>query len=128
MLELTGNRTFACHLVGFLARPGGRLVLVTQEFTERGGAGGQNTLPSHADSLSDFNKFLRDLSVWQPSETGLRVLAVLAVALACALLLYGLPALRPGGARWARPHEPGLRPESPAALLALVREDLDARL
>ncbi|HJZ88709.1 MAG TPA: DUF4350 domain-containing protein [Polyangia bacterium] len=128
MLELPGNRAFAFNLIGFLARSGGRLVVVTQEFGQRGQPRSSAAVSSRADALSDFNDFLKDLGSWVPSEGVLRALGLLAAAVACGLIWFGLPRVRPGTSRWARPFEPSALPEGPGALGALLREDVDQRL
>src|SRR5262249_38598660 len=81
MLELPENHAFAYNLVGALARPGGRLIVVTQEFAERGsprlgsGDGGSDRGFTGATSaLSDFNRFLKDLGTWMPTDSLLKFL------------------------------------------------------
>src|SRR5262249_38350334 len=103
MLELAGNRAFAFRLVSALARPGGRLVVGAQEFTERGQLRDENGFSTPVDSLAGFNRFLGELTSYDVGELPLRALALGAAGLACALLLGGLPALRRAGPGWAQP-------------------------
>jgi hypothetical protein len=129
MLELSENRAFAYNLVARLARPGGRLLVVSQEYSERGqprpsaGTRRQATGP-----LADFNRFLRELSAFLPSEAGLRMLALAASLGATALLLLRLPWPRSEEARWLRPFGAAAEEPRGAELLGLLREDVDRRL
>jgi len=133
MLELSENHAFAYNLASALARPGGRLIVVTQEFAERGapklaGTTSEHTLPNTTNALTDFNRFLKDLGTWQPTDALLRGLAVLAVLFAAGLMLARLRASRAAGATWVRPFLPEAHVAADAALPALLREEIDERL
>jgi hypothetical protein len=128
MLAFPGNHTFAQNLLGTLARPGGRLVVVSQEFAEQGTPRAHANHAREAGSLHDFNDFLHDLASWVPEDAALRTLALAATLAALALLLLGWR----GGGRtrpsFACPHDPGARLADPKVLLELVREDVEAEL
>jgi hypothetical protein len=133
MLELSENRAFAYNLVSALARPGGRLIVVTQEFAERGSpklsiTGAEHTLPSATGALSDFNRFLKDMGTWQPTDSFLRGLAVVAALFGAGMMFARLRSQRPPGTTWVRPFLPEAHAAADAALPALLREEIDERL
>jgi hypothetical protein len=135
MLELSENHAFAYNLVGGLARPGGRLIVVTQEFAERGvpklaggGSGGESGFAGTTNALGDFNHFLKDLSAWQPSDSLLRFLGFLAALFGAALLGWRLRSQHAPGTKWVRPFLPEAHAAAEAALPALLREEIDERL
>ena len=135
MLELSENHAFAYNLVVALVRPGGRLIVVTQEFVERGEpklklhtTDNSGSFGGTTNALTDFNRFLKDLGNWQPTDSFLRWLAILAALAGGAVMLLRLRAQRAPGTTWIRPFLPEAHAAADAALPALLREEIDARI
>ena len=135
MLELSENHAFAYNLVAQLVRPGGRLIVVTQEFVERGQPRLKLTTTDNSGSfggttnaLTDFNRFLKDLGTWRPTASLLRWLAMLAALCGGAALAVRLRGQKTPGTTWIRPFLPEAHAAADAALPALLREELDERI
>jgi hypothetical protein len=134
MLELSENHAFAYNLVSALARPGGRLIVVTQEFAERGTprlagrSASESGVAGTTQALSDFNHFLKDFDTWHPPDLLLRFLAVLASLVGGALMLGRLRSPGAPGTKWVRPFLPEAHAAADAALPALLREEIEERL
>jgi hypothetical protein len=126
MLELEGNLAFARNLLGFLARPGGRIVIVAGDHRLQGAPSrALDEARGVAGALGRLNGWLVGLSDYYLAADAMRVLAI---ALA---LIGGAVALRvlPGRARrdldggWTRvaASEPAVGPAE--VLAGLARPD-----
>jgi hypothetical protein len=90
LLGLPSHRRFAQNLLGYLARPGGRIYLVGPSTVLQGQYGGGS-----GDRRHDWNDALRRLARPELGVQGLTWLALLVAALACGLALVLVPRRSP---------------------------------
>ena len=93
MLEFEGNLGFAINLLRWLERPGAepRLIIMTGDVSLLGQPSRQLGVDPKAGTvgglLGDFNLWLQNLHLWIPTDSALRVIAVMAALLLSILAL-----------------------------------------
>lgn len=123
MLELEGNRAFAEALVARTCAPGGRLLLLTQTFTQAGAPPESLQAADPTSPSERFNQMLKDLNQALRDRVGSGVV-VRAGAVALALLVVvtlagAFPSRSPLEDRWTRARRPPDERQPLDALLAL---------
>ena len=129
MLEFEGNLGFAINLLRWLQRPGAepRLIIMTGDLALLGQPSRQLGVDPKAGTvggmLGDFNLWLQNLHLYYPTDSALRVIAVVAALLLSMLALVVLPRIRraPLDGSWTRARGGGGGLATPERLLA----DLD---
>ncbi len=128
MLEFEGNLAFTINLLRWLERPGAppRLIIMTGDLALLGQPSRQLGLDPNAGTvggmLGDFNAWLQNLHLYYPTDSALRVIAILAALVLSLLALVVLPRIKraPLDGSWTRARGGGAL-TTPERLLA----DLD---
>ncbi len=100
MLEFEGNLAFTINLLRWLQRPGEqpRLIIMSGDLALLGQPSRQLGIDPAAGTvggiLGDFNEWLKNLHLYYPTDSALRVIAVVAALLLSLLALVILPRVR----------------------------------